>query len=263
LVTDAQLEVLSPLGVCALFARKTAPVGWLPCDGAALSRVTYDKLYAALVTSKGTVTVTIASPAVFTRAAHGLQVGDAIFLETTGALPTGLTADTTYYVISAGLTADNFEVSTTRGGAAVNTSGTQSGTHTLFDAPWGVSAATTFLVPDLRGRTAMGYAASGGHIDASVFAKDEGVALAFRTLKHKHSIVLNMTDPGHTHNLVYGINAGSATQPGGAGADPSSKATNSGTTGITFAPTVGPQTGEPNEFPAHAVLLWMIRATYS
>jgi hypothetical protein len=82
--------------------------------------------------SIGTGTVTIASPAVFTKTAHGLIVGDPIYFTTTGALPTGLIASTVYYVISAGLTADNFEVSTVPGGAAVNTSGTQSGTHTFL-----------------------------------------------------------------------------------------------------------------------------------
>lgn len=75
-------------------------------------------------------TVTIASPGVFSDTAHGLGVGDKVVFQTTGALPTGLTAGTTYYIISAGLTADAFEVSTTDGGSAVNTSGSQSGTHT-------------------------------------------------------------------------------------------------------------------------------------
>jgi hypothetical protein len=79
----------------------------------------------------GTVTVTIASPAVFTFTSHSLAVGDKITLTTTGALPTGLTAGTTYYVIAAGLTANAFEVSTSAGGSAVNTSGSQSGTHTI------------------------------------------------------------------------------------------------------------------------------------
>lgn len=76
-----------------------------------------------------TFTVTIASPAVFSKTAHGLAAGDPIIFSTTGALPTGLTAGTVYYVISAGLTADAFEVSTSVGGSAVNTSGSQSGTH--------------------------------------------------------------------------------------------------------------------------------------
>jgi len=78
-----------------------------------------------------TFTVTIASPAVFTLTAHGLSANNTVYFSTTGALPTGLTAGTTYYVISAGLTADAFRVSTTEGGAAVNTSGTQSGTHSI------------------------------------------------------------------------------------------------------------------------------------
>lgn len=79
-----------------------------------------------------TVTVTIASPGVFTATAHGLAANDTVIFETDGALPTGLTADTTiYYVISTGLTADDFRVSTTKGGSAVNTSGTQSGNHSF------------------------------------------------------------------------------------------------------------------------------------
>lgn len=75
-----------------------------------------------------TFTVTVASPGVFTSVAHGLAAGDEITFRTTGALPTGL-AGTAYYVIATGLTADTFQVSTTPGGSAVNTSGSQSGTH--------------------------------------------------------------------------------------------------------------------------------------
>ena len=80
----------------------------------------------------GTFTVTIASPAIFTLNSHGLTVNDRVQFTTTGSLPTGLSTATTYYVISAGLTTNNFEVSTTQGGSAVNTSGSQSGTHTLI-----------------------------------------------------------------------------------------------------------------------------------
>src|SRR3990167_5476562 len=77
------------------------------------------------------VTISIASPAVVSRTAHGYVAGQEIRLATTGALPTGLTAGTTYYVIAAGLTADAFELSATAGGTAINTSGTQSGTHSV------------------------------------------------------------------------------------------------------------------------------------
>jgi hypothetical protein len=81
--------------------------------------------------SSVTVTMTIASPCVITYAAnHGLAVGDPIVLRTTGALPTGLTAGTTYYVVSTPL-ATTITISATAGGSAINTSGSQSGTHTV------------------------------------------------------------------------------------------------------------------------------------
>lgn len=92
-------------------------------------------------------TVTIATPAVFTSTAHGFEAGDAVMFSTTGALPTGLSANIWYYVISAGLTANDFEVSTTVGGSAVNTSGTQSGTHTIIKSTKTVSSALTSLGP--------------------------------------------------------------------------------------------------------------------
>lgn len=75
--------------------------------------------------------ITNASPAVFTKAGHGLAAGDALVLSTSSALPTGLVVGTVYYVISAGLTADEFEVSTTPGGSAVNTTGAGAGTHSM------------------------------------------------------------------------------------------------------------------------------------
>lgn len=72
-----------------------------------------------------------ASPAVFSLNSHGLSVGDAFVLSTSGTLPTGLTAGTVYYVISAGFGVNSFQASTTAGGSAVNTSGAGSGTHSF------------------------------------------------------------------------------------------------------------------------------------
>lgn len=79
-----------------------------------------------------TVTISIASPAVVSWTAHGLAIGDCVYFATTGALPTGITAGTPYYIITAGFGADSFRISATLGGSAVNTSGTQSGTHTGY-----------------------------------------------------------------------------------------------------------------------------------
>lgn len=88
----------------------------------------------ALVNTSGaevtgqTFTITIASPGVVTLNSHGFAADTPLLLTTTGALPTGLTAGNVYYVRSP--TANTFELSATSGGASINTSGSQSGTHT-------------------------------------------------------------------------------------------------------------------------------------
>lgn len=118
-----------------------------------------EKLIADLTLTVGTpqtqVTISVASPAVVTWANHGLQANDPVmfgaprdrkaavfafspadkitaaghgfaagdpvrFLTTGTGLPVNFASATTYYVIASGLTADDFLVSTTRGGAAVN-----------------------------------------------------------------------------------------------------------------------------------------------
>lgn len=77
----------------------------------------------------GTTTLTIASPCVVTRNGHGLVAGDKVVFSTDGALPTGVVAGTTYFVLSPA--ANTFNISATLGGAAITTTGTQSGTHTM------------------------------------------------------------------------------------------------------------------------------------
>lgn len=79
------------------------------------------------------VTMTIASPCVLTWNDHGLPNGASFKLATTGALPTGLTAGTTYFVINGA--ANTFQLAATQGGAAINTSGGQSGVHTCQATP--------------------------------------------------------------------------------------------------------------------------------
>ena len=79
---------------------------------------------AAIGYSPSTVTITAASPAVVTSSIT-VANGTPITFSTTGALPTGLTPGTTYYVINT--TGTTFNLSLTAGGAAINTSGTSSG----------------------------------------------------------------------------------------------------------------------------------------
>lgn len=85
----------------------------------------------------GTVTITADTAGVFTLADHGFVAGDGFILSSTGTLWTGLFTNTQYYVISSGLTTDTFQASETRGGTAIETSGSQSGVHTLTSAGYG------------------------------------------------------------------------------------------------------------------------------
>lgn len=72
--------------------------------------------------STSSVTVTSASPGVVTWTSHGLNANQPVYF-TAATMPTGLTANTLYYVASV-LTANTFTVSATPGGTAINTSST-------------------------------------------------------------------------------------------------------------------------------------------
>jgi hypothetical protein len=93
----------------------------------------------------GTVTFTIATPCVATFSVL-LAEGTAVQFSTTGALPTGLSTATTYYLRNVdGATAN---LSATPTGTIIDTSGTQSGTHSvslLVDVP---TAQNYILVSD-------------------------------------------------------------------------------------------------------------------
>jgi hypothetical protein len=88
-------------------------------------------------------TISIATPAVITQTAHNYLLGDAIKFSTTGALPTGLTANTIYYVTNP--LVNTFNVSTSYSnavsGTKINTTGTQSGVHTVLK-----QAGTSFTI---------------------------------------------------------------------------------------------------------------------
>ncbi|TGV61127.1 hypothetical protein EN784_01630 [bacterium M00.F.Ca.ET.141.01.1.1] len=74
------------------------------------------------------VTITIANPAVITWPNHNLTANDVFYIATTGALPAGMTADSPMYVKTV-LTPGTFTASLTPGGAAIATTGAQSGIH--------------------------------------------------------------------------------------------------------------------------------------
>lgn len=125
---DSHFHELIPLYVCADFAienDKHAANGF--AQKIALLENQLDLFYAER--NYRIATVTIASPGVFTCKDHGLQPRDTVVFTTSGALPTGLTAETVRYYVIDGTTDDTFQVSTSLAGTAVTTSGTQSGIH--------------------------------------------------------------------------------------------------------------------------------------
>lgn len=123
------MRVIPPLEITnARLTSSTAPepgVGEAAFD-IATSYAAGDKAIVGSPTA--TVTVSIAAPGVVTWSGHGLSDATPVVLTTSGALPTGLTAGTRYFVVNS--TDGAFQLSATRGGAAIVTTGSQSGTHT-------------------------------------------------------------------------------------------------------------------------------------
>ncbi len=90
------------------------------------------KLFEAALGSRLTFTAD-AGTDTLAATAHGWAADTAVVATNSGgALPAGLTAGTTYYVKSP--TTDTFQLSATAGGAAINITGTGTGTHTIGEA---------------------------------------------------------------------------------------------------------------------------------
>ena len=168
------------------------------------------------------VTLTIATPApsVFTSTGHGLTAGTGIQLSTTGALPTGLTAGTTYYVIAAGLTANTFmlapqsrNVTMTIANPAVftNTShGMAAGTPIIFQTtgslPTGVTAGTTYYVA-AAGLTANTFKVSPASGSTTVTMTKSSPAVF--TTSSSHGLTVNTAIVFSTTGALYtGLTAG-------------------------------------------------------
>ena len=199
----------TPSGIISPYAGLSAPAGWLFCDGSSVSRTTYADLWSTLSLSKGAVTsIANGASALVSKTSHGLAEGDAVYFTTTGALPTGLSINTTYYVKY--VDANSFRLSTSRtataasGAAAsfttstaITTSSNGSGTHTLYHAPYGIPSASTtnFYLPDMRGRMPIGLDNING-TDAGVLTIPN--AIGARSGEEKHTLD-SAEIPAHTH----------------------------------------------------------------
>jgi len=185
-VSAALIEAIAqatPVATIKAMARRDVPAGWLRADGAAVSRASYPDLFVLLNPVISTFTVTLASPGVFTTpAAHNLGGGQMVYLTSTGALPTGLAQNLAYYATA--VTTTTFRLSTSLAnalaGVYINTSGSQSGVHTVR-ATYGVgNGSTTFNVPSLGGRTIVGWDPADTNFNA--FGKTGGLADVTLTL---------------------------------------------------------------------------------
>jgi len=205
---DAALAAASlarlPPGAMIDWPMPEPPAGYLERDGSSLSRSTYASLWAALK-KQATVTISIASPGVVTWANHGRQAGDKVRFYTTGALPTGLTPNTDYFVLSAGLTSGSFRVATTSGGTQINTTGSQSGVHTGVYAPYGHGdGSTTFTLPDDRGNFPRYWDHGRGTGDTGrIFGSEQ----TDQVLQHDHNFT-GTPVPDHGHAARYSAQDG-------------------------------------------------------
>jgi hypothetical protein len=139
-----------------------------------------------------TATITIASPGVITYAgADSFALNAPVTLATTGALPTGLVAGTTYYVKTLNTGTNAITLSASVGGAAINTSGTQSGVHTL-QAFYAISGWTDADEPG-----AVSSWASGGYLSllgtgTNAAMRDQQVTVAGGDLNKEHALAIHI-----------------------------------------------------------------------
>lgn len=165
-VTRGKLETSEqfPVGATIAYPGAAAPTGWLLCQGQAVSRSTYATLFTLLSTTWGAgdgsttfnlpdlrervpigsgagtlaisfapTDVAVATNIITVPSNESLYTGAAVVLSTTGAVPAGLVAGTTYYVIY--ISATTIYLATSRAnavaGTAIDITSQGTGTHTL------------------------------------------------------------------------------------------------------------------------------------
>ena len=131
----------------------------------------------------------------WTLAAHGLLNGDIVDLTTSGTLPTGYTVNTVYFVINK--TANDFQLSITRGGAVVDGTTNGTGTQTIHNK---------FQLPDVRGLALialdnLGGAAANKITSASVNGANSTVLGGIGGAQTHTLVTAEM--PAHNHTLAH------------------------------------------------------------
>lgn len=168
-----------------------------------------------------TATMTIASPCVASIATHGFSDGQAVQFTTTGALPTGVTASTTYYARSTGtgtFTLHPTEADAIANTNVINTSGSQSGTHTCEHASRvSRNVDSGFSIVTYTGTGANATVGHGlGVVTKMLLAKDRSTVTQW-PLWHisltsgAYSLYLNLTDAQASYPTIWNSTAPTST----------------------------------------------------
>jgi hypothetical protein len=145
-------------------------------------------------TSLGTPTFSSGTD-LWSLAAHGLVNGDIVHLTNSGgALPTGYTVNTVYYVVNAAT--NTFQLSTSRGGSVVDGTTNGTGTQTVHNK---------FQIPDVRGYAKVGRDNLGGSA-ANVITSSSTNGANAQSLGGKfgaqtHQLVIGEI-PSHQHQIL-------------------------------------------------------------
>ena len=134
------------------------------------------------------VRISAANPAVVTWKAHGLAADDPVVFQSAGQLPAPLEQGQIYYVLnSTTLTADTFQISTTRKGTPVDTSASTTHTqaHTIPQNPLYGSAAFDSPLLWLGQRLAKNRERLGVHYASDSNASRHLAAAVWRALLHE------------------------------------------------------------------------------
>jgi len=193
-------------GAITAFGGVVLPTGWLKCDGSTQSRTTFAALWKTLSTEQfvGTANAFVGST----------TAGSA----TVSGIPTAITdiLQPGWPIEGSPIFANSTISSVSSGSIVLSHAATATATGALVAAPWGLGNGTsTFNLPDLRGRTAVGTGAlntvaqptlSIGSSTYSVPSLSNVGGEAQHTLilaeapNHNHSF----SDPGHSHGTPDG-----------------------------------------------------------
>lgn len=199
-------SVAPPTGACLPYfgSSNAVPTGYLLCSGQAVSMTTYKTLLDYLIdgvadNGSGSVLTTYGVTAAttfvgdagtdkFLCAGHGLNNGDVIMVASTTTLPGGLAINTAYYVVEKAT--NDFKVSLTPGGTAVDITDAGTGTHSFY---------STFSVPKVNGRGLVGLDNMGG-TSANVITAAAADQIGGKFGTETHTLTTDEM-PAHTHTL--------------------------------------------------------------